>query len=561
MTVKKSVNLELEALKFMAREEKKRIRKMERDARQNEKEDTQLKKLLEYISINKKCYEETEDHDMSEEDAKKRENDETETFIYGLDSNIAKHYLFFQNSMMRKLIIGEKMCDKRKRRVKLNCKFSKLSKEWSTATFDGRKLTKHLNKIIYRIKVIEIQIAATNLSRFIDKPEKNKTSDDLLENEIESFCGHGKPEKEKISPQKKTESPKACINNDNKIPENMMKSKEIEDLETQVASVCGKGGEKKKGKKLLDGEKMKSAFNDICTVDALVNLFRCTDYLDVMKNHDLCNHVEKCSACILRSAICKTELGKGMAVGTPEIIHNLTMFLGEIYCPECLTSYSNKEDQIMHMQENVHEKKSLSLKNTLDTLLSAIGFIDELHLSLLCTECGQDMNKYKHGYIILPKTKESLEKSLSLTVSEMINFHQENNMDCTNGSHKIKKYPENLLLMMLPDSITSVDQRLMIGKEMYYLKAQVYYNNGHFCTRQKLSDDTYYSFDGQNSIQEKTAADPKHTFIALFQKTRLDIQYLLEDYEKFIYPSKSIRYFRESTAQHKKEKKDCEKIK
>ena len=72
MTVKKSVNLELEALKFMAREEKKRIRKLERDARQHEKEDTQLKKLLEYISNNKKCYEETEDHDMSEEDAKKK---------------------------------------------------------------------------------------------------------------------------------------------------------------------------------------------------------------------------------------------------------------------------------------------------------------------------------------------------------------------------------------------------------------------------------------------------------------------------------------------------------
>ena len=53
-------------------EEKKRIRKLERDARQHKKEDTQLKKLLEYISNNKKCYEETEDHDMSEKDAKKR---------------------------------------------------------------------------------------------------------------------------------------------------------------------------------------------------------------------------------------------------------------------------------------------------------------------------------------------------------------------------------------------------------------------------------------------------------------------------------------------------------
>ena len=81
---------------------------------------------------------------------------------------------------------------------------------------------------------------------------------------------------------------------DNKIPENI--SKEVENLETQMASVCGKGGEKKKGTKLTDEKKMKSAFNDICTVDSLVNLFRCTDYLDVMKNHDLCNHVEKCSA-------------------------------------------------------------------------------------------------------------------------------------------------------------------------------------------------------------------------------------------------------------------------
>ena len=40
---------------------------------------------------------------------------------------------------------------------------------------------------------------------------------------------------------------------DNKIPENI--SKEVENLETQMASVCGKGGEKKKGKKLTDEKK------------------------------------------------------------------------------------------------------------------------------------------------------------------------------------------------------------------------------------------------------------------------------------------------------------------
>ena len=69
-----------------------------------------------------------EDHDMSEEDCTTKENDDTDTFIYGLDSNIAKHYLFFQNSMMRKLIIGEKMCNKRKRSVKLKGNFQNYPK-------------------------------------------------------------------------------------------------------------------------------------------------------------------------------------------------------------------------------------------------------------------------------------------------------------------------------------------------------------------------------------------------------------------------------------------------
>ena len=56
VTVLKSINFELEALKFMAREEKIRVRKLER-----EKEDTKID-----ISEKKKSYEEIETNDMSE---------------------------------------------------------------------------------------------------------------------------------------------------------------------------------------------------------------------------------------------------------------------------------------------------------------------------------------------------------------------------------------------------------------------------------------------------------------------------------------------------------------
>ena len=107
------------------------------------------------------------------------------------------------------------------------------------------------------------------------------------------------------------------------------------DLEAQLDSICGQGPKTKKGIQITGASIKKAAYTDICSVDALVNLFRSTNFIEVMNDHSLCNHQTKCHACILRSSLIKTDMGTGAKtfVLVPEIKNNLEMFLLSLFSP------------------------------------------------------------------------------------------------------------------------------------------------------------------------------------------------------------------------------------
>ena len=141
----------------------------------------------------------------------------------------------------------------------------------------------------------------------------------------------------------------------------------------------------------------------MCTIDSIVNLFRSINDIQTIRDHKV-----HCSKCILKSAICKAELGKGVNKFEliPEIKHNKDMFMGSYFCSECLERFENKEEEISHMEKMNHDKKPVNLREkSLDTLLTKIDFIGNLHLSVFCTECEEDVNTDTSGYFLVRKKK------------------------------------------------------------------------------------------------------------------------------------------------------------
>ena len=124
---------------------------------------------------------------------------------------------------------------------------------------------------------------------------------------------------------------------------------ETKDLE----SYCGNRPTEKKGTKMSNLKASKSAFTGMCTIDSIVNLFRSINYIQTIRGHNICDHKAQCSTCILRSAICKAELGQGVNkfVLIPEFKHNLNMFMGSYFCSECMDRFE-KEDEMCHLEKD-----------------------------------------------------------------------------------------------------------------------------------------------------------------------------------------------------------------
>ena len=165
--------------------------------------------------------------------------------------------------------------------------------------------------------------------------------------------------------------------------------------------------------------------------------------------------------------------------------------------------------------------------------------VDLDKLSFFCTEFKEDLNT---------ENKDNIAQSLSETISDMINKHQETsrNADCSMASYSIEKTPETLFLMMKPNSTRLIAAQLILKTDIYELKAQISWKpDNQFYTRCKMQDGKYYKFDRNDSILKKTAADPKHTVVALYKKISKKV-HNVEYLQKFIYPPKAIVYFRKS---------------
>ena len=199
------------------------------------------------------------------------------------------------------------------------------------------------------------------------------------------------------------------IDSSNLMYKEMITEERFTESEPSLQSYCGNGPKQKKrtettGETALN---MKSAFIDICVVDSLVNLFMATN-IEKMRTHTFHkDHKERCALCILRSAICRTKLGKGVkkSVFVSEIKHNLNFFLGTSYCADCLQQFNNEEEKKEHIEENNHQKKRISLKKALDKLLFEINIVEEIHLPVMCTECERDINTSINGYIVVEVTQ------------------------------------------------------------------------------------------------------------------------------------------------------------
>jgi hypothetical protein len=120
-------------------------------------------------------------------------------------------------------------------------------------------------------------------------------------------------------------------------------------LGSEIESYCGDGKPEKNKSNKPKELNMKAAITGICTVDSIINLFRCTAFFENIIGHNLCNHKENCSTCILRSALCKSNVGKGV------------IFFVEV---ECFVRFGMEEEKLIHLEGKKHEKRNTGLKIT-----------------------------------------------------------------------------------------------------------------------------------------------------------------------------------------------------
>ena len=252
-----------------------------------------------------------------------------------------------------------------------------------TKSEDGKKLVlKYKDYIDKRIKFLEIKNCAANIVKIIhdsnqisgdrnddENDEKEKVIEDEirnLEHEIESLSGNDKTDNRESKNNSKIvigEEKERIVNEDvyenNK--SNQMLDNETSILENEIESYCGDGKPEKNKSNKPKELNMKAAFTGICTVDSIINLFRCTAFFDNIIGHNLCNHKENCSTCILRSALCKSNVGKGVNkfVEVPEIKHNLRIFLGENHCPQCFVRFGTEEEKLIHLEGKKHEREKI----------------------------------------------------------------------------------------------------------------------------------------------------------------------------------------------------------
>ena len=334
--------------------------------------------------------------------------------------------------------------------------------------------------------------------------------------------------------------------------------KELEDYKGN-----GKGNGPKKIVKSSLMPKPAYAGAQLCSVSALLNLFVCMSMTFMRTSHPICHHKDRCALCLVRSAISKTILSKGRYSYTevPEILSNMHIFLGPHHCPKCYECFSTEENKNKHMKSTIiHRKKQISIKMSLDNLIAKANITEELHLPVMCKKCGVDINENENGYIILNERIPllmSLEKLLQETINDMMKKHKLKHKSCSNSSYIIK--PKDILMIFIKkNSLLSIQKNFKLQTSIYELEGQLSHDLSHSYARIKKGK-KWMKMDEKVCTEKLMPANPTKTVIAVYK--RRGITDALDNIEKFIYPSASVRYFRESTEEYRNRKKETEKTK
>ena len=134
---------------------------------------------------------------------------------------------------------------------------------------------------------------------------------------------------------------------------NLEQQREME-LRNTISSYKGWG--KKNESKAVPSLVQKPSFTGFCTIDAIMNVSRAIGFEQEqeIEGHQLCDYKLRCKKCIYRSGICKLISGKGRwtYIELPEIVHNMDLFLGDIYCTRCMESFDSQEEYEKHEKKN-----------------------------------------------------------------------------------------------------------------------------------------------------------------------------------------------------------------
>ena len=336
-----------------------------------------------------------------------------------------------------------------------------------------------------------------------------------------------------------------------------------ETLESEISSITGNGRPTKR-KNMQKGQRMRTAYTEMCAIDSLMNLIRASGFIKFSEQHKRCDHKELCAVCIIRSAICKCELSKAQKgyVELPEIRHNLWIFLGPYYCGLCCMPFETEEDESIHKKTVDKHRyydalKGLSLKKVFDNFLRNISgidsIVDKFQLILSCTACEKNINKSDLGYVILSQGKKSLAENFVHTINLMVNNHSQESTECQHESFTYKDLPENLIFLMSPESIETIDEKILLQNSIYHFKGQISFHDGppskHFYTRIKKGT-KYFKMDELQCTEKDKIGNPKKTMMLIYAKNEddesMDINDLESKLTSFIYDKKHLQFFRET---------------
>ena len=343
--------------------------------------------------------------------------------------------------------------------------------------------------------------------------------------------------------------------------------KSLNYVETLLSSYKGKGMENMtalssyKGKGSKDGtekisKQVKAAFTGMCSIDSILNLLRVCNFVTNNQSHPKCHHSQKCARCILRSALVRIDTDKSTRTFTrvPEVEHNLQLFVNEYACKICGLEFNSKHEENIHNDSGKHELVSLSLKTCFDNLIFHTGLVQQFNLKLLCSVCLKDLNPNKNGYLILRQKIDLLFQNIQEEFKLIRDEHRSKATGCADAEFRFE-LPNDMIIMMEPNSIKSIPETLNIGSVNFHYKAKVSFddNSGkHFYSFIK-HDNEHFKLDGRRCFKKDTFDEASKTMMLLYAKQE-SISTIPHKDKTLTYGKEAVAYFRKTKTEKEKEK-------